>query len=295
MPSASPDTPGADRRLALASVVASAALALLKLRVAGTSGSLALYGSALDAGLDIAVTAVTYVVVRAADTRTSGDPRGGQFRLESFGALVQTLVLVGVGGFVVHAAVRQLTGGGMTMQMQQAPIAVGTLVVSAAVDLWRSTALARAARRSGSPALAAAALNFRLDFLTTSVALVGLLTVGTGFRAADPVAAAFIGLVMVVSSVRLLGQTLRGMSDRAPDGVAERVSAAALATPGASRLGPLRVRQVGPRTYVDLTVLVDPDLRLRDARRIEDAVHAAVTAAVDGAQCTVLARPLLTA
>jgi cation diffusion facilitator family transporter len=287
---ASPGASGADRRLALASVVASAGLALLKLRVAGTSGSLALYGSALDAGLDIAVTAVTYVVVRAAETRASDHPDAGQFRLESFGALLQTLVLVGVGGFVVHAAVRQLTGGGMTMQMQKAPLAIATLIVSAAVDLWRSTALARAARRSGSPALAAAALNFRLDFLTTSVALVGLLSVGTGFRAADPVAAVGIGLVMVVSSVRLLRQTLDGLSDRAPDGVAERVSAAALAIPGASRLGPLRIRRVGPRTYVDLTVLVDAELRLREARHIEDAVQAAVSAAVDGVHCTVLAR-----
>jgi cation diffusion facilitator family transporter len=288
--SALPSVQRSNRRLALVSVVASAGLALLKLRVAGSSGSLALYGSALDAGLDIAVTAVTYVVVRAAESRTPDDPHTRQFRLESFGALVQTLVLVGVGGFVVHAALRQLTGGAMTMQMQQAPLAVATLVVSAAVDLWRSTALARAARRSGSPALAAAALNFRLDFLTTTVALIGLVSVGTGFRAADPVAAIAIGLIMVVSSVRLLGQTLRGLSDRAPEGMTERVSAAALATPGASRLGSLHIRQVGPHTYVDLTVLVDADLRLRDARRIEDAVHAAVLAAVDGVHCTVLAR-----
>jgi cation diffusion facilitator family transporter len=288
--SALPSVQRSNRRLALVSVVASAGLALLKLRVAGSSGSLALYGSALDAGLDIAVTAVTYVVVRAAESRTPDDPHTRQFRLESFGALVQTLVLVGVGGFVVHAALRQLTGGAMTMQMQQAPLAVATLVVSAAVDLWRSTALARAARRSGSPALAAAALNFRLDFLTTTVALIGLVSVGTGFRAADPVAAIAIGVIMVVSSVRLLGQTLRGLSDRAPEGMTERVSAAALATPGASRLGSLHIRQVGPHTYVDLTVLVDADLRLRDARRIEDAVHAAVLAAVDGVHCTVLAR-----
>ncbi len=290
MQSALPSVQRSHRRLALASVAASAGLALLKLRVAGSSGSLALYGSALDAGLDIAVTAVTYVVVRAAESRPPDDPHARQFRLESFGALVQTLVLVGVGGFVVQAALRQLTGGDMTMRMQQAPLAVGTLVVSAAVDLWRSTALARAARRSGSPALAAAALNFRLDFLTTTVALIGLVSVGTGFRAADPVAAGVIGLIMVVSSVRLLRQTLRGLSDRAPDGVTERVSAAALATPGASRLGSLRVRRVGPHTYVDLTVLVDADLRVGDARRIEDAVHAAVLAEVAGVRCTVLAR-----
>jgi len=35
---------------------------------------------------------------------------------------------------------------------------------------------------------------------------------------------------------------------------------------------------------------VDADLRLRDAQRVEDAVRAAVSAAVAGVRCTVLAR-----
>jgi len=37
-------------------------------------------------------------------------------------------------------------------------------------------------------------------------------------------------------------------------------------------------------------LLVDAELRLREARHIEDAVQAAVSAAVDGVHCTVLAR-----
>jgi len=280
-----------DRRLALVSIAASAGLALLKLNVAGMSGSLALLGSALDAGLDIGVTAVTYLVVRMSERPPDEEHHFGYLRLESISALPQTLVLLAVGGFVVHSALRQLSGSAMTMQMGMTPLAVGALLVSGAVDLWRSFALARAAKRSGSPALAAAALSFRLDFLTTIVALLGLLTVGTGFRIADPIAAGCIGVVMLASAFRLLRDTFHGMTDRAPVGVSDVVRDAAKTIAAVIDVESIRVRRIGARTFIELTITVDADQRMRDVQTIKESVSRAIALAVDNAECTILAMP----
>jgi divalent metal cation (Fe/Co/Zn/Cd) transporter len=106
-------------------------------------------------------------------------------------------------------AAGQLTGGAMTMRMHAAPLALATLLVSGVADGWRAVALTRAARHTHSPTVAAAALNFRLDVLTTAVAIVGLTTVGTGYQIADPIAALLIGVVMLASAVRLTWHTLR--------------------------------------------------------------------------------------
>lgn len=197
----------AGRHLAACSVAASVALAALKLEVSGSSGSVALYGSALDEVFDIAVIGMTVVVARHAAARNgpadgaSGGAPGR--RAERLGVLAQTPLLVAAGGVVAYMAAAQLTGGAMTMRMQAAPVAIATLLLSAGVDLWRAVALTRAARRSGSATLAAAALNFRMDVCTTAVALLGLATVGTGWQAADPVAALLIGVVMIGSAARL--------------------------------------------------------------------------------------------
>lgn len=278
-------------RLALASIAASCGLALLKLAAAASSGSLALLGSALDAGIDIGVTGITYMVVRAAERPPDDDHHFGHVRLESLGAMLQTLVLIGVGGIVVHMALRQITGGAMTMQMQQAPIAVAALAVSAGVDLWRSHALGVAARRVGSAVLAAAALSFRLDCLTTLVALAGVMTARLGVRIADPIAAGVVGVVMLVSAVRLLRETVDAMTDRAPDGVADLVRAAVLATPQVQGLGAVRVRGLGARVFVELTIHVDGNERLIAVQAVKAAAVAAVQAVVPGAEVIVMAEP----
>jgi cation diffusion facilitator family transporter len=273
------------------SIAATAVLAVLKLSVAGTSGSLALLSSALDAGLDLALSVMTWVLVRLSSRREADGLHRERLRLEQLGALLQTIVLIGLGGYVLQAAIRQLTGGGMTMQMQHTRLAFATTVLAGAVDLWRSVALGRAARASGSAVLAAAALGFRLDFLNTLVVLVGLSSVGMGHRAADAAAAILVSVIMMGSALHLLGGTLRGLSTEEQRTIRETVRhlLARLHGPGSDHH--VMAQRFGERTLCEITVGVDGATPLRDAARLAAALAPAVEAAVENSICHVTVRP----
>lgn len=279
-------------RASVLSIAATAVLALLKLSVAGTSGSLALLSSALDAGLDLALSVMTWVLVRMS-TRSEGDtlPRE-RLRLEQLGALLQTIVLIGLGGFVLQAAVRQLTGGAMSMRMQHTHLALYTTMLAGIVDLWRSVALSRAARRSGSAVLAAAALGFRLDFLNTLVVLLGLTTVGMGHQGADAVAAAVVSLIMMTSALRLLRDTLRGLSQHEEAEIRIAVQSLLLARSEQVQSHAISAQKFGERTLCEVTVEVDGTMPLQDATRLAEELKPALEERLENGVCHIIVRPV---
>lgn len=278
-------------RISLLSIWATALLAILKLSVAGSSGSLALLSSALDAGLDLALSVMTWVLVRMSTRRRDAGTQRERLRLEQIGALVQTSVLIGLGGFVLQAAVRQLASGAMSMRMSHTGVAVATTIVAAVVDLWRSVALGRAARQSGSAVLAAAALGFRLDFFNTLVVLVGLTSVGMGHMKADALAAVTVSGVMMVSALRLLRETLRTLPAPERDRIAAAVGDALAARPETLLTHATTAERFGERVLCEVTVTVDGALPLREAAALSGAVRARVEAALPHVECQVTVVP----
>ena len=278
-------------RVSVLSIIATAVLAVLKLSVAGTSGSLALLSSALDAGLDLALSVMTWLLVRVSTRRRSdGTPRE-RLRLEQVGALLQTTVLLGLGAFVLQAAIRQLTSGAMSMQMAHHGTALATTVVAGAVDLWRSVALTRAAKRSGSAVLAAAALGFRLDFLNTLVVIGGLTGVGMGHMGADAGAAVVVSAIMMLSALRLLRETTRRIGDDERASLESCVRRALVARPVPLTDHAVTAERFGDRVLCEVVVRVDGGLPLRDATSLGVMVRHEIERALTHVDCHVQVVP----
>jgi len=260
--------------VALGSVLTSASLALLKLAVGLATGSLSVLAQAADNGLDLVTTLMTYFAVRLAARPADADHPYGHGKVESLSALAETGLLALTCGGIAYQAVRRMLAG--EARVQYAEVAIGVMLLSIGVDLVRTTVLRRAARRYHSQALAADALNFTGDILSSALVVAGLLFARASIPWADPVAALLVAGVVLVGALRLARQAVDVLLDREPEGLAERVREIVAGVEGVVTCRRLRARRVGAATFVEVTIGVDRAAGLEAAHDVASAVETAL-------------------
>jgi cation diffusion facilitator family transporter len=277
-------------RVALISIVASAAMAAAKFVVGIAIGSLALVSEALHSSVDLVATIVTWMVVRVSDRPADEEHHYGHGKFESLSALGVIAMLYVLAGGILVQAYGHLREGAPPPTISAVPFVV--LLVDIAVNFWRARALHRAARDTKSQALAADALHFASDVLGSLAVMIGLVLSGLGYAWGD--AAAAIGVAVVISALglRLARSTVETLLDRAPEGVSERAAAAIRMVPGVVDVERLRARMVGPTHFIDAIVQVPRTFPIDRVDEIKRSAQAAVTKALGDADLTFTAVPV---
>jgi divalent metal cation (Fe/Co/Zn/Cd) transporter len=93
---------------------------------------------------------------------------------------------------------------------------------------------------------------------------------------ADAIAALVVAIIVIYVSLQLGRRAVAVLLDAAPPGLVERIAAEASRVPGVEAAGPVRARQAGASTFVDLTVHVDRSASLEEAHQIAAAVEVRV-------------------
>ena len=277
-------------RVAAISVFASAGMAIAKFAVGILIGSLALVSEALHSSVDVIATIITWMVVRVSDRPADAEHHYGHGKLESISALgVIALLYVLAGGILVESYSR-LREGAPPPVISIIPFVV--LLADIAINLWRARALHRAARKTRSQALAADALHFASDVAGSVAVIIGLMLSAFGFHWGDAAAAVAVALMIAVLGLRLARSTVETLVDRAPEGVAERATAAIGAIPGVVDIERLRTRMVGATHFIDAVVRVPRTLPIDRVDEIKQRAQAAVAKAVGDADLTFTAVPV---
>jgi len=284
------------RAVTLSSVIAAVGLTGLKLGVGAVTGSLGLLAEAAHSGLDLVAALITYAAVRISGKPADLHHQYGHAKVENLSAFVEVLLLLVTCGWIVVEAVERLVH---PRGVQPTIWAFGVVGVAILVDFSRSRALARAAEKYDSQALAADALHFSTDIWSSAVVLVGLGLVKAGeysghpetWARADAGAALIVAVLVLTVSLRLGRQAVDVLLDRAPSGLDHEIVAAVERLEGVLDCGRARVRRAGSQTFVDLNVAVARNLTLEQTHDIAEQVEAAVRQLVPGADVIVHAEP----
>lgn len=293
-----PDTP-VDRaavsrlkqRAALVSVLASVVLTLGKAVAAVLSGSLALLSEALHGLIDIGATLVTWFAVKAADKPADDEHHYGHGKVESLAALAETALLFALAGAVAWEAGSRLWMGS-SHAVSVTPLVIGVLLVSMMIDATRWRALSVVAKETGSEALAADALHFSSDLVSTSLTLVGLVAVKLGYPQGDMLAALGVSLFIIVAGFRLARRTVSTLLDTAPAGLSDRLRDAASAVPGVVAIDWLRLRPSGGRVHGEIGVRVSRTLPLERVVAIKEVLARSIAEVAPDAEITLTANPI---
>ncbi|GAI18389.1 unnamed protein product, partial [marine sediment metagenome] len=245
--------------------------------------SLALIADGVHSLSDVATDAVVLLGLRLGSKGPDQSHPYGHGRAETFSAGLIALVLILVGGAMIYYATMVIARDEVTTPRFAVLIAA---IVSIAAKEWLYRATQKIAIQSHSPALYANAWHHRSDALSSVAVFIGFISLEFGFGHGDQVAAIAVGLMIIWVGVRVVSDSLRELTEGAVDSdTIERIRDVINADSSIRQWHKLRTRTVGREVFLDLHILVDPDLDIAAAHQIseslENALHEQITRPVN--------------
>lgn len=263
-------------RATLWGIVASTVLAIVKV-VSGLAGnSYALIADGIESMLDLVSSMVVLGSLQIASQPADERHPYGYGKAETLAALAVATALLGAAVAITIQSIREI----LVPHHLPKPFTLVVLVVVVAAKEMLFRKLSRAGEETGSAALKTDAWHHRSDALTSVAAFLGIgvaLLGGEGYEAADDWAALFAAGVIGFNGTRLFRSAWREILDVAPPReIVERVRGIAGALDQVAAIEKCLVRRSGLMLFVDIHVVVDGDLTVREgheiAHRVKDAL-----------------------
>lgn len=262
-------------RVAFISVFAALFLTSLKLLVGLLTGSLGILSEALHSALDLVAAIITLFAVKFADAPADEAHNYGHGKMENYSALIETLLLFITCIWIIYEAIRRLITNDVEIEVTVWSFAV--IIISIIIDISRSRALSRVAKKYNSQALEADALHFSTDIWSSTVVLIGLISASFNFFYADSIAALVVALIVLSVSYRLGKRSFDALIDRAPEGLHEKISAIMNEIQEVRDFHNIRLREAGPYKFADINIHVDRSLSIEAAHKISHKVSDTLT------------------
>jgi cation diffusion facilitator family transporter len=107
--------------------------------------------------------------------------------------------------------------------------------------------------------------------------VIGFISLEFGFGHGDQVAAIAVGLMIIWVGIRVVGDSLRELTESAVDSdTIEHIKHIINDNSSIRQWHKLRTRTIGREVFLDLHILVDPDLSIADAHQISENLEKAL-------------------
>jgi cation diffusion facilitator family transporter len=275
--------------IALTSVIAAVFLTSFKLVIGLLTGSLGILSEALHSGLDLVAAVITLFAVRFADVPPDEGHNYGHGKIENYSAFIETLLLVITCGWIIFESLHRIITGRTAIKVTAWSFIV--IIISIIVDVTRSRALYKVAKKHDSQALEADALHFSTDIWSSAVVLIGLAGAAFHFNYADPIAAFVVALIVLSVSYRLGKRSFDALIDRAPLGLINKISDIVKEIPEVKKFHDIKVRESGPYKFVDLNIHVDKNITIEQAHNISHKVENAIMGKIKNVKVMVHEEP----
>lgn len=260
-------------------MLASAALAAIKIAVGLAANSVAVVSDGMESGADIVTSSLVWLGLWIASKPADQDHPYGHGRFEILAGLGVGTLLAAVGAGICVGSVVQLHDKHVPDLF--AAYASG---LSIAVHGAFAAAKMRVGRRTQSTALTTDAWHDAVDVLSGCVALgaVFLAVLVPGMGAADHYGGFLIGLIVIFLGLRVVRETALQLTDQMPDeSQMQQIRAAAVRVPGALAIEKCFARKTGLRYHVDLHLEVDPYMTVLESHQIAHEVQLRVKTDLD--------------
>ncbi|MGI0116644.1 cation diffusion facilitator family transporter [Zooshikella sp. RANM57] len=273
-----------------ASVVTAIILILVKLIAWVVTDSVSILASLIDSSLDAMASIINYGAVSYSLKPADEDHRFGHGKAESLAGLAQSMFIMGSALVLIFHAVGHWR---KSMMVDAEWVGVSVSVFAIVLTLVLLCIQHFAVKLTGSVAIKADSLHYRMDVLTNLAVIVALILTAMGFTQADSLFAIGIAIYMVVSAREILVDAINRLMDRElPVYTLSHIETLALAVHGVRGIHQLRTRQSGMIPIIQMHVELDKNLTLEQAHQIADNVEAAIQADYPDADITIHQDPV---
>ena len=269
------------QRVAVAGMLVSGALAVIKI-FAGLAGhSTAVVADGLESAADVIASGfVLFGLTIAARPADENHPYG-HGRVETLTGLIIGFVLTGGGALISWASLHRL---GQPKQALEAFV-IGPLVLSLFAKAGLASMKFRYGRRLHSAALTADAWNDAMDTMSAVAALIAVgltLSDRVRFAEADRYGGFVVGLIVIAAGIRVSRETAMQLMDTMPgESLIAEIRAAAMSVPDVRGVEKCFARKTGLKYHVDLHLEVDPEMTVRRSHLLGHEVQLRITERLD--------------
>ncbi|MCC6557060.1 MAG: cation transporter [Polyangiaceae bacterium] len=277
------------RRASRVAAMAAGGLAVGKL-VAGQLGhSIAVTASAVDSLMDVFASSANAVAIHLAHAAPDRSHPFGHGKIEALATAGQGLLIGGSGVYLLVEGVRR----SITPEpLRMAAVTLGAMVVATLVTAALVAYLGRAVERTGSLALKADSVHYRMDIASNLAVLAGVaISYATGIARIDGALSIAVAAYVLRSAAGLLHDGVRDLIDTGAS--EERVAAIEGALRGMRERGEirgyhaLRTRLAGRTLFVEVHVELPGETLLAEAHATSDGVRDAILAIEERAEVLV--------
>jgi len=271
------------QRAALASLVVSILLVLLKAVAYLVTDSVAMLSALADSGLDVFTSAINLVAVHQALQPADAEHRFGHGKAEPLAGLAQGAFIAGSATFLVIAAINRFLEP-HTVEHGAVAIAVMVFSIAAAGALVAFQRMVVA--RTKSVAIGADRIHYFGDVVTNVGVLIAIL-LATQFRLplADPIVGLGVAVFLGWNAWSVFRQSYDQLMDRElPDGERDRIKTIVMRHADVLNMHDLRTRAAGISTFIQLHIELDPAISLTRAHEVSDLVEADIMASFPNAE-----------
>lgn len=268
------------RRVAVAGITASVALATMNIVIGLRTESVSVTATGVEFAGDVFASSIVLLGLAVAARPPDANHPYGHGRGETLAAFIVGLVLAAGGAGICWQSLDAVGA-------RHAPPAISAaiaLIVAIVVRSGMSALKFRVGRGLGSAALVADAWNDAVDILSAAAALTAVMLARydpVRFLTADHYGGFVVGVVVMVTGVRVLRDASMDLMDTMPDASAlHDVQATTRSIAGVRAVEQVRARKTGLQWHVDIHVEVDPDITVRQSHDIASTVRRELTTAL---------------
>lgn len=261
------------RRGIYLSIIAYVIISASKLFVGYTFNSNAVFADGLNNFTDSFTSIALLVGMILSQRPADRDHRYGHYKIETITTLMMSFVILYIGITVTKDA-----GTALIHQDFSSPTAINAIVglisgiAMSGVHLYNK----HLANKLNSPSLKASSKDNLADALTSFATAISVVLSRTGLIWLDGLMAVIVGLIIIRSGYEIFKESAFALSDGFPEEDLEIYRKIVLMVPGVRAAPDIRGRNYGANVYLDITILVDPEISVQAGHDITEKVEAAL-------------------
>jgi len=256
----------------LSGIISNLVLAVIKGGAGYWGSSYALIADAIESLSDVFTSMVVYFGIKVATKAPNKRFPYGHGKAEPVAGAVVGLILIGAAVFIIYSSIINAFTPHETPSVYTLYILILVVVVKELLFRY----VIRVGTETNSVAVQADAWHHRSDAITSLAAFVGILIAiigGPGYESADDWAACFASLIIIYNAVRILKPAISEIMDAAPsEELVLEVRKLASSVEGVLGLDKVFIRKMGYEYYVDMHVVVDGKISVRQGHEIAHKV-----------------------
>lgn len=247
--------------ISVISVFVNILLTILKLVVGVLTGSVALIAETIHSGLDIASSAIAWIGIKSSSRPADKEHPYGHFRFESLASLAVVVLLAVSAFWILYEGISRFFIDSSVTWSIWGLVVIG---LSAIINEIMSRIKLHHGKKAHSLGLVSDAKHSRADVIASIGLFIGLILIKY-YNLADAILAIIIGIYILIESWSLIKEVSDSLLDTFDSETESKI--AEISKDLELVLEDIKTRQAGGKTFVEMKVLLDPRLNLKEVDR----------------------------